>query len=163
MTLTEINTKSLQIHLSSIYNTELHVSTYFRLSSGSQFLFSKHIEEGINVLPQYVLNTNFELEDDLKLSKHVVLCNKRNIIVFIQILSWFVFQQHNGVTSFKRNMTLVMKGRSSWFIHLCNLIYGFNSFLSCVILCEVFYCLCNMFRLTIDLKADICEALMYHF
>jgi hypothetical protein len=44
--ITEIKSKSIQTQLNSIYYTKLHVSTYFRSSSGSQFVL-KHIEEGI--------------------------------------------------------------------------------------------------------------------
>ena len=39
------------------------------------------MEEEI-VLSQYVLKTNYELEDDLHRSKHVVLYNRKNLVVF---------------------------------------------------------------------------------
>ena len=45
----EIKSKSLQTQLNSIYYTELQVSTYFRSSSGSQFVFKTYL--GTNISP----------------------------------------------------------------------------------------------------------------
>jgi hypothetical protein len=42
------------------------------------------MEEEI-VPSQYVLKTNYELEDDLNRSKHVVLYNRKILVVFGQI------------------------------------------------------------------------------
>jgi hypothetical protein len=44
----EIKSKSVQRLLNSIHYTELHVSTYFRSSSGSQFLFITYLGRNIN-------------------------------------------------------------------------------------------------------------------
>jgi hypothetical protein len=35
-------------------------------------------------------------------SKHVVLYNKRNLVVFGRILTYFCYKQHNGMTSLKK-------------------------------------------------------------
>jgi hypothetical protein len=64
----------------------------FRPISGHPQVYSlclKHFEEGI-FLPQYVLITNCEPGDDLNRSKHVVLHNKLNLVVFGRILTLFL-------------------------------------------------------------------------
>jgi hypothetical protein len=45
---TEIKSISVQTQLNSIYYTELHVSTYFRSSSGSQLVFKTYIHYVVN-------------------------------------------------------------------------------------------------------------------
>jgi hypothetical protein len=53
--LQNIKSKPVQTQINSIYYTELHVSTYFRSSSVSQFVFEI-----------FLWNTNCEPDDDLK-------------------------------------------------------------------------------------------------
>jgi hypothetical protein len=47
---------------------------------------------GFMFLPQYVLNTDCEPEDDLNRSKHVVLYKKENLVVFGRISTCFLLQ-----------------------------------------------------------------------
>jgi hypothetical protein len=65
--ITDIKSKSAQTEPNSINYTELHVSTYLRSSSCSQFVF-KMYEYFKHKILKYIniLNTNCEPEDDLK-------------------------------------------------------------------------------------------------